>query len=772
MMLKLKKGKASFAPLVGEEELLAFWEAILAEPIYALPLHDLLVTYFRKFIFPEEQSGELKLGFSFWDNNPKEKVARLVSGDGFHYQSPEYPKVLSYGQGIVGRVLGNLNSNLTTDAYVSPDYKKDPYLAASEVIIEDFKFKSGIALPVFLYGNLAGIFKLYCNVKLAPSVKADKARLQLEANRISFLLTLAQENFKAKVRKRFADRFQYVDLTQSLANQEEPMWLLRDTFKSCLKEMLLLVGATKGTIYLKDSVFVGAEIQHEISDERLASCVRLDLADIENPSNGLIGSLEICNKRDGTYFSNLDQNLLTELAQTFSKYLSMYQALSNDSKTYQKQLDNQKHLIEISSKISLALVNASNVDEIIQSLLEGVKSYFSFSDVLFLISEKGKIKPYMSLPPSIARNLNKKEFALNMPSVCALAWKGDKWTINDCTECGKCKSLTTISALRRIPQRIVNIETPPYTYLYADFGIPARNVSILPLIANDTLYGVLDLYRNAATEVDDNEFFFLQSICNVAALAFYNRNLFELLSNIEAEENRGEMARDVVHTLTPTTSALMINLKILENYVDSVSTKSNDKEHIKHELPRIRSQLENLRETIRNQHNLTQRYETMSRRTEGSKSEVDLEKVIEDVVQINSYKASEKRITIRRSLLGKRRPIRAVEMDVYLIMWNLINNAIKFTRGGKPSTIMITERYMNDAVVVSVRDEGVGIKEQDRAHIWDLGFSTPAPGEREATSGVGLATVKDLVRFLEADIQVKSKPNSWTEFTLTIPQKS
>jgi signal transduction histidine kinase len=178
-----------------------------------------------------------------------------------------------------------------------------------------------------------------------------------------------------------------------------------------------------------------------------------------------------------------------------------------------------------------------------------------------------------------------------------------------------------------------------------------------------------------------------------------------------------------------------------------------------------------LSDSIRQQQNLIHRYISMSRTSEGTPDEISLDKIIGDVTNINSYKASNKRITFKRNLEGTRRAVNAVEMDLYLILWNLINNAVKFSRGNKPSTITITERYTSDSVVVSIRDEGVGIKEEDKPHIWDLGFSTIAPDEKRETSGIGLAAVKELVRVIDGgNINVKSRVNAGAEFILTIAQ--
>jgi signal transduction histidine kinase len=150
---------------------------------------------------------------------------------------------------------------------------------------------------------------------------------------------------------------------------------------------------------------------------------------------------------------------------------------------------------------------------------------------------------------------------------------------------------------------------------------------------------------------------------------------------------------------------------------------------------------------------------------------VDLTNVIRDLVTLNARTFEQKRIRVRPIVQGSARTIRAREMDVYLILWNILHNAAKFTRGNKPSAITITEQYSSSSVVVKIRDEGVGIPPEHRNRIWENDFSTAAPGANRHTSGRGLFTVAHLVsRIQGSDIQVSSIVNKGTEFTWIVRQ--
>lgn len=112
---------------------------------------------------------------------------------------------------------------------------------------------------------------------------------------------------------------------------------------------------------------------------------------------------------------------------------------------------------------------------------------------------------------------------------------------------------------------------------------------------------------------------------------------------------------------------------------------------------------------------------------------------------------------------------KSVMGDKYLLMlaiYNLIDNALKFTDPATPITINVTDD--GDNVHVTITDTGVGIPAQDLQHIWDelyRGQTTRhIPG-----SGLGLAMVKAIVERHGGEVSLHSRAGHGTTVTLTIP---
>lgn len=107
------------------------------------------------------------------------------------------------------------------------------------------------------------------------------------------------------------------------------------------------------------------------------------------------------------------------------------------------------------------------------------------------------------------------------------------------------------------------------------------------------------------------------------------------------------------------------------------------------------------------------------------------------------------------------------EEDMLLQVWlNLIDNAIKFSKEG--SVIRIREIKQGGSITVSVRDEGIGIREEDMEKIFDKFYQCDISHKKEG-NGLGLSIVKRILQLMEGNIRCISKAGEGTEFIVTLP---
>jgi len=108
----------------------------------------------------------------------------------------------------------------------------------------------------------------------------------------------------------------------------------------------------------------------------------------------------------------------------------------------------------------------------------------------------------------------------------------------------------------------------------------------------------------------------------------------------------------------------------------------------------------------------------------------------------------------------------ADESQMFLLMLNLIDNAIKFSRNN--TAVNIGYQNRNDWHIFSVKDEGIGIEEQYFERIFEI-FQRLQPCEEYDGIGIGLAICKRIVERHGGKIWVDSEYGNGSTFSFTLP---
>ncbi|MBA4054860.1 MAG: hypothetical protein C0490_09125, partial [Marivirga sp.] len=105
------------------------------------------------------------------------------------------------------------------------------------------------------------------------------------------------------------------------------------------------------------------------------------------------------------------------------------------------------------------------------------------------------------------------------------------------------------------------------------------------------------------------------------------------------------------------------------------------------------------------------------------------------------------------------------------ILINLISNAIKYNSKG--GMISVTLKQSQGKAIFAIRDEGIGIAEENRNKIFGSFYHNPTDSQStngiEVSTGIGLSLTKSLVQSHRGEIQVKSMLGKGSTFTVTIP---
>ncbi len=146
----------------------------------------------------------------------------------------------------------------------------------------------------------------------------------------------------------------------------------------------------------------------------------------------------------------------------------------------------------------------------------------------------------------------------------------------------------------------------------------------------------------------------------------------------------------------------------------------------------------------------------------------DINHTIKMVVQSFEGTCKKKKISFELILTGEKSFVSADMSKIQQVLYNLIDNAIKFSHCDSSITIETTEK--NEKVFISVKDTGIGIPKDSINKIWERFYKTDlSRGKDKKGTGLGLAIVKEIISAHNENINVISTESVGTEFIFTLP---
>ncbi|MCP5066909.1 MAG: HAMP domain-containing protein [bacterium] len=147
------------------------------------------------------------------------------------------------------------------------------------------------------------------------------------------------------------------------------------------------------------------------------------------------------------------------------------------------------------------------------------------------------------------------------------------------------------------------------------------------------------------------------------------------------------------------------------------------------------------------------------------RSPVDLSSLLREVVAFFAPLAEEAEVELVTEL-GDPVWVPGDPSWLHELFANLLDNAIKYTPGG--GRVEVTIERQVDAVIIRIRDEGIGIPPEDLTRIFEpfhrVGDRSMAPGV-----GLGLPISRELARAHGGELQVESRPGEGTTFLVRLP---
>jgi len=145
---------------------------------------------------------------------------------------------------------------------------------------------------------------------------------------------------------------------------------------------------------------------------------------------------------------------------------------------------------------------------------------------------------------------------------------------------------------------------------------------------------------------------------------------------------------------------------------------------------------------------------------------IPLLNMIEETVQSLKTEIEKKKLKVSTKIDDAITTIFADSVRLKQVIFNLIENAVKFT--GEKGQVNIEAKDAGDQIKIDVRDSGIGIKKEDLGKIFDKFAKRPA-GFRG--TGLGLYIAKSLTEAHKGKLEVSSVEGKGSTFSLFLPKK-
>jgi len=211
----------------------------------------------------------------------------------------------------------------------------------------------------------------------------------------------------------------------------------------------------------------------------------------------------------------------------------------------------------------------------------------------------------------------------------------------------------------------------------------------------------------------------------------------------------GRLTSGVAHEVKNPINAIVVHLEVLRQKLKEID-------------PDARRHMDVIGSEIQRLDRVVQTLVDFTRPVELRLSEIDLRKLVEDVVMLASPAAEQNHVTIERQ--SSEQPlVSRVDSDlVKQAVLNIVINGVQAMQDG--GILRLTLRREGESALIIIRDYGQGIPTEIRDKIFNLYFTTKKGG-----SGIGLAMAYRVVQLHHGSLEFTSIPERGTTFYLRFP---
>ena len=411
----------------------------------------------------------------------------------------------------------------------------------------------------------------------------------------------------------------------------------------------------------------------------------------------------------------------------------------------QSALDEQERLtseLETVAQVSTAASTILEIDALLQSVVDLAKTSFELYHAhIYLVNENETRLQLKAGAGNIGRlmTLEGREIGLETESLVARAARTRQGVLSN-----------------NVRKTIDYLPHPLLPKTQSELAVP--------MIVGDKLVGVMDLQSNQLDFFSEEDLKIQRTLASQIAIAVENAQQYaeqvQTAAKLrELDQLKSEFLASMSHELrTPLNSIIGFADVLLEGLDGELN------ERMEEDVRLIRESGRHLRELIGD---ILDMSKIESGHMELRYEDIDMPQLANDIKATAMSLAQEKNLALNLDIDEKVTTVQADRTRLRQILWNITGNAIKFTEKGG---VTIALQHREEHVLVSIRDTGIGIKEENIAVVFeqfrqiDGGLNRTAGG-----TGLGMPITKKLVELHGGEIWIESVYGQGSTFFFTIP---
>jgi signal transduction histidine kinase len=315
-----------------------------------------------------------------------------------------------------------------------------------------------------------------------------------------------------------------------------------------------------------------------------------------------------------------------------------------------------------------------------------------------------------------------------------------------------------VSGQGRFVRNLPDVGTHGAAFRRAAGGVERRSALCVPISLPEQKLGVMLLESSSSPDAFDTaDLRFAATLANQAAIAI--GNALHLRRILELDHQRQSYLSNVSHELrTP--------LTVTQGYLEALSSRAlpegcgRQVEVALQNCHRLGRLIDEILEVARLEQGVAQRHLDWA--------PVSLAEVMRKVVQLVKPEAAVKGLRVIERLPYDFPPMVGDERLLHLMLFNLIENAVKFSVEG--GTVEVELAQDGHDVLARVSDTGIGIAREHHERIFDKFFTVDAGSARShGGTGIGLYLVREVAVIHDGAITVMSQPGRGASFEVKMP---